>query len=125
MALRRPTSARVKPDAVVAEEVRAQMRDQPHNAVQVRATLARHPGLAKAIGGLADQVLNRAAVPRRQRELVILRMGWNCQARYEFGQHTLLGLAHGVAEEEIAAVTPAPALLPLGRRGPGAPADDR
>ncbi len=105
MALRRPISARVQPDPVVAAEVREVMRAEPHNAVNVRATLAHHPGLAKAIGGLADQVLNRAAVPRRQRELVILRMGWNCQARYEFGQHTLFGLAHGVTEEEIAAVT--------------------
>lgn len=105
MALRRPRSARVAPDPTVAEEVRVLMRDQPHNAVNVRATMAHHPGFAKALGGLADQVLNQASVPRRQRELVILRMGWNCQARYEFGQHTLYGKANGVSDAEVLAVT--------------------
>ena len=32
-------------------------------------------------------------------------MGWNCQSIYEFGQHTLFGLAHGITQEEISAVT--------------------
>ena len=81
------------------------MRDQPHNAVNVIATMALHPGVAKALGGLAGFVLNEAATPRRQRELVILRMGWNCQSRYEFGQHTLYGKAFGVTDEEVVAVT--------------------
>ena len=77
----------------------------PHNAVNVRATMAHHPTLARAFGGFANAVLNEAETPRRQRELVILRMGWNCQARYEFGQHTLYGLANGVTPEEVSAVT--------------------
>lgn len=81
------------------------MRNEPHNAVNVLATMAHHPGLSQALGGLAGFVLNEAGVPRRQRELVILRMGWNCQARYEFGQHTLYGKAHGVSDDEIVAVT--------------------
>ena len=105
MALRRPTRARVAPDPKAAEEARERMRDMPHNAVNVSATMALHPGLAKALGGLAGYVLNEAAVPRRQRELVILRMGWNCQARYEFGQHTLYGKANGVSDDEVVAVT--------------------
>ncbi len=105
MALRRPERARVAPDPEAAAAAREAMRDQPHNAVNVRATMALHPGLARALGGLAGFVLNDATTPRRQRELVILRMGWNCQARYEFGQHTLYGKAHGVSDAEVAAVT--------------------
>lgn len=81
------------------------MKDMPHNAVNVRATMAHHPEMARAFGGFTNFVLNEATTPRRQRELVILRMGWNCQARYEFGQHTLYGLAHGVTDDEIVAVT--------------------
>ena len=105
MALRRPSSARVQPDPAAAEIAREEMKTLPHNAVNVRATMAHHPVIAKGIGGLANTVLNKASVPRRQRELVILRMGWNCQARYEFGQHTMYGKAYGVTDEEIAAVT--------------------
>jgi 4-carboxymuconolactone decarboxylase len=37
--------------------------------------------------------------------LVILRMGWNCQSEYEFGQHTLMGRDAGLSDEEIYAVT--------------------
>ena len=29
----------------------------------------------------------------RERELVILRTGWNCQSDYEWGQHKAIGLA--------------------------------
>lgn len=105
MALRRPASARVQPLGEAMARAREAMKDMPHNAVNVRATMAHHPGLARAFGGFANAVLNEARTPRRQRELVILRMGWNCQARYEFGQHTLYGLHHGVTSDEVSAVT--------------------
>lgn len=88
------------------------MKGLPHNAVNVRATMAHHPVLARSFGAFAATVLTELSVPRRQRELVILRMGWNCQSRYEFGQHTLYGKAHGVTDEEVAAVTRPLALYP-------------
>jgi alkylhydroperoxidase family enzyme len=105
MALRRPPSARVQPLEEAMAKAREAMKGMPHNAVNVRSTMAHHPGMARAFGGFANFVLNEAQTPRRQRELVILRMGWNCQARYEFGQHTMFGLAHGVTKEEVSAVT--------------------
>jgi alkylhydroperoxidase family enzyme len=105
MALRRPVSARVQPLEEAVAKAREAMKGMPHNAVNVRATMAHHPGLARAFGGFANAVLNEARTPRRQRELVILRMGWNCQARYEFGQHTLYGQHYGVTSDEVSAVT--------------------
>ena len=105
MAQRRPASARIQPLDDAMATAREAMKGMPHNAVNVRATMAHHPGLARAFGGFANAVLNEAHTPRRQRELVILRMGWNCQARYEFGQHTLYGLAYGVTNDEVSAVT--------------------
>jgi 4-carboxymuconolactone decarboxylase len=104
MALRRPVTARVQPLDDAIATAREAMQGMPHNAVNVRATMAHHPGLARAFGGFANAVLNEAHTPRRQRELVILRMGWNCQARYEFGQHTLYGLAYGVTNDDVMAV---------------------
>ena len=105
MALRRPAAARVQPLPEAVAGAREAMKSMPHNAVNVRATMAHHPVLARAFGGFANAVLNECATPRRQRELVILRMGWNCQAQYEFGQHIMYGMAHGVTAEEVAAVT--------------------
>ena len=81
------------------------MADKPHNAVNIIATMAHHEAFAHAFRGLTRFVLEEATVPRRQRELVILRMGWNCQAQYEFGQHTLMAKANGVTEKEIVSVT--------------------
>ena len=43
----------------------------------------------------------RGELPRRQVELAVLRMGWNCQSIYEFGQHTLFGRDAGLSDAEI------------------------
>jgi alkylhydroperoxidase family enzyme len=48
---------------------------------------------------------------RRDAELVILRVGWNCRCRYEWGQHVGLGMRAGLTAAEIARVA----------RGPEAP----
>lgn len=74
-------------------------------AINVRATIAHNPALARAVGALSNVILNEGATPRRQRELVILRAGWNCRSEYEFGQHTLLARRAGVTDDEVAAVT--------------------
>src|SRR5262249_19667426 len=40
-------------------------------------------------------------LPARERELLILRIGWLCQAEYEWGQHVRIGLQSGLTDEEI------------------------
>lgn len=71
----------------------------------VRQTLAHSAVVAAGMAAMGDAVLNRATTPRRLRELVILRMGWNCQSEYEFAQHRRIGLEHGLTPVEIEAVT--------------------
>lgn len=44
------------------------------------------------------------ALPRRDTELVILRVGWNCRCRYEWGQHVDIGLRAGLNAEDIARI---------------------
>ena len=63
MALRRPATARVQPLASAIEGARQAMTSMPHNAVNVRATMAHHPGLARAFGGFAQTVLTECATP--------------------------------------------------------------
>jgi alkylhydroperoxidase family enzyme len=67
-------------------------------------TLAHQPTLLKRFNALGGAFLAHGLLPARERELVILRVGWNCQSVYEFGQHTLIGRDAGLRDEEIAAL---------------------
>ena len=74
----------------LAAKAREAMANGPANAVNVVATLHTNRAFNTAFGGFAQTLLFRGSVDARLREIMILRMGWNCQAVYEFGQHTLL-----------------------------------
>lgn len=41
------------------------------------------------------------AIPARERELVVLRVGWLCRSEYEWAQHEVLGRRAGLEQEEI------------------------
>jgi len=101
MHMSRPTTPRVQPIEKVAVRAREAMKDQPINAVNVTATMAHHRALSKAFGPFAQAVLFGGDLPRRQVEIAVLRMGWNCQSVYEFGQHTLFGRDAGLSDREI------------------------
>ena len=101
----RPSSPRLQPIAAVAEKAKEWMKDLPVNAVNVTATMAYNRTLAKAFGPFAQAVLFHGGLSRRNVELAVLRMGWNCQAVYEFGQHTLFGRSVGLTDAEIYLIT--------------------
>lgn len=105
MHLPRPTSPRVPPIEKVAARAREVMADSPANAVNVVSTLATAREMNKAFGGFANKLLFHGTVDPKLREIAILRMGWNCQAIYEFGQHTLFGRDVGLTDAEIYYVT--------------------
>jgi 4-carboxymuconolactone decarboxylase len=46
-------------------------------------------------------MLIEADLPPRSREIVILRVGWNCAAEYEFGHHVLRARAAGLEDDEL------------------------
>ncbi len=71
-------------------------------------TLANHPALMKRWLVFGNHVLAKSTLPARERELVILRIGWLCQAGYEWGQHTVIGKASGLTDEEIARIAKGP-----------------
>jgi len=64
-------------------------------------TLAHHPRLLKRFSQFGGSLLFRGGLPAREREIVILRVGWNCGSVYEFGQHTVIGGAAGISEGEV------------------------
>jgi len=48
-------------------------------------------------------MFNSSLAPR-DREIVILRIGWLCQSGYEFGQHILIGRDAGLNDGEMKAI---------------------
>jgi len=65
------------------------------------ATLARHPQLLKRWLVFAGHILGKSSLPDREREIVILRMGWLCRAEYEFGHHITIGKQAGLSDVDI------------------------
>jgi alkylhydroperoxidase family enzyme len=73
--------------------------------LNIFGTIAHHPRLLKRFMNFAGLFLNKGFLPAREREIVILRVGWNCQSVYEFGQHTIIGERVGLSLDEVAALT--------------------
>jgi 4-carboxymuconolactone decarboxylase len=71
-------------------------------------TQARHPELMKKWRTFSDYILNQSTLPERDREILILRIGWLCGSEYEFGQHSRIGEKAGLKPEEIIKITKGP-----------------
>jgi alkylhydroperoxidase family enzyme len=71
-------------------------------------TLAHHPKLLKRWTVFGNHVLFKSTLPPRERELVILRIGWLCRSQYEWGQHVRIGLDSGLTEQEVQRVMAGP-----------------
>jgi 4-carboxymuconolactone decarboxylase len=87
-------------------DTRARFGDGP--LLNIFRTLAHHPKLLKRWLVFGNHVLAKSSLPVRERELVILRVGWRCRAEYEFGQHTLIARQSGLSDAEIERVTLGP-----------------
>lgn len=76
--------------------------------LNIFATLARHPKLYKRWAVFGSHTLLKSSLPPRDRELVILRMAWLAQCRYEWGQHLSLGRDAGLTNDEMARIKSGP-----------------
>jgi 4-carboxymuconolactone decarboxylase len=74
-------------------------------------TMARHKELFRAWLPFGGWLLRAGVLPARERELLILRTGYNCGSPYEWGQHVRISEAAGIDRETIMRVA----------RGPDAP----
>ncbi|MBW2291425.1 MAG: carboxymuconolactone decarboxylase family protein [Deltaproteobacteria bacterium] len=71
-------------------------------------TLAHHPKLLKRWLVFGNHILSKSSLTPRDREIAILRVGWLCQAGYEWGQHVPIGKDAGLSDEEIDRITRGP-----------------
>ena len=73
----------------------------------VVTTMARHPTADGRVWG--DHVMGKTlTLAPRERELLILRTGWQCEAEYEWGRHVLFARAAGLTDTEIARIKRGP-----------------
>jgi alkylhydroperoxidase family enzyme len=95
-----PSAPRIPPlpESEWDEDVRTLLGGR---AINVFTTLVRHPGLYRRWLPFAGKLLVNGRIPARERELLILRTAWNCQAEYEWGHHVELGRAAGLSDAEI------------------------
>lgn len=76
--------------------------DGPMGQLNIFKTIGKHPKMLDGIGRLGGFLLSGKGFPPRERELVILRVGWRSGSVYEWGQHVLMGRREGVTDEELA-----------------------
>ena len=72
--------------------------------LNIFGVLGNHPDMLKRWLVFATHVLSKNTLTARDRELLILRTGWNCRSRYEWGQHVEIALRCGIDDCEIEAV---------------------
>jgi len=83
-------------------ELAARFGDGP--ILNIFRTLAHHPRLLKRWLVFGNHVLAKSTLTPRDREIAILRVGYLCQAGYEWAQHAAIARASGLSAQEIARV---------------------
>jgi 4-carboxymuconolactone decarboxylase len=105
MRLREPRVGPVDMDALTPDQAEALKPFEGRPALNIFRTLARAPKALTAFLAWGNYVLSRRnALPPREREIVILRIGFLCRSGYEFAQHRRIGLEQGLTAAEITAV---------------------
>lgn len=65
------------------------------------ATLCRHAEMFERYMAFGMNILNNSVLRPRDREVIVLRTGWLCDAPFEWGEHVRIGLDSGLAPDEI------------------------
>jgi len=104
----RPEKPRLEP--LPLEEIDPDTRERFGGGpmLNIFRTLAHHPKLMKRWLVFGNHVLSKSSLPARERELVILRVGWRCRAEYEWSQHVEIALGSGVSEQDVERVAEGP-----------------
>ncbi|MGZ5311530.1 MAG: carboxymuconolactone decarboxylase family protein [Solirubrobacterales bacterium] len=110
LALDRTSEPRIKPArprdlrplaSAVAEIAGRVTGSGPPN---IFTTLGQHPRLFRAWLRYSARLMPFGQLPRRDTELVILRVAWQCRSAYEWRQHVPIALRVGLTPDEVAGV---------------------
>jgi 4-carboxymuconolactone decarboxylase len=92
----------ISPDLLELPAFRRSGTPVPFN---IYRTLAHHPAVLDSWILFGDRIRYEGDLSAHDRELLILRTGANCECEYEWGQHAPIGLANGITEAELVALT--------------------
>jgi alkylhydroperoxidase family enzyme len=97
--------ARIEPVEPADWNEAQRMELAPHvergTILNVSKTMARNPDALKGFLAWARYVNYGTALSSREREIVILRIGFLCRSGYEWMQHVRMGMAAGLTAEEV------------------------
>ena len=111
MRLSKPRVAPLQDSELTPEQSEAlePVRNGTMGVLNIFRTLAHAPKALKRFNDWGGYVLSRRNdLPAREREIVILRVGFLCKSGYEFTQHTRIGLNSGLTDAEIEAIKRGP-----------------
>ena len=79
--------------------------------LNIFTTLGQHPRLFRAWLRYSARLMPFGSLPRRDTELVILRVAWQCRSAYEWNQHVALALRVGLTQAEVAGAAEGPSAI--------------
>lgn len=99
-------SPRIAPltESELTEEQRLALEPLSSNGppLNIFKTLARDPKALNAFLAWGSYILSKKnSLPAREREIVVLRIGYLCRSGYEWTQHHEIGLRSGLTADEI------------------------
>jgi alkylhydroperoxidase family enzyme len=99
-----PGPARIPP--LADDQLPDWMKNGPEiTRVNIMRTLGHHQDLLKPWNRFAGHIMGyTSTLNGREREILILRTGWNHQSDYEWGQHVIIGRKAGLSDDEIDAI---------------------
>ena len=100
-----PRVERVQKPYSAAEASILVPRERDGSVLGVWSTCANAPALCKAWLEFTDYLLQESTLPLRDRELLILRIGYLNQGAYEWAAHRSLALTANINEQEFKAIT--------------------
>ena len=103
----RLTSPRIAPlqNAEMDAEQQEIVAPMGERVINIFRTMIRAPKAAKGFLAWGNYVLSKKNdLPAREREIVILRIGFLCKSGYEWTQHVPIGIRAGLTEDEVARI---------------------
>ena len=100
-----PRIDRVEKPYTAAEAAILSPRERNGEVLGVWSTCANGPRLCNAWLEFTDYLLRESSLPIRDRELLILRIGYLNQGAYEWAAHRGLALSVGISEDELKDIT--------------------
>ena len=105
MRLKAPRIQPLRDDQLSSDQEEALKDFRPGPVLNIFRTLANAPKALTRFNAWGGYVLSRRNdLPAREREIVILRIGYLCKSGYEWTQHHRIGLREGLSADEIARI---------------------